>query len=192
MRNEREEILDPECDTERWWALAVGHPLEAMSSALFPLLTLEDPARREKMQKKYITTWISSTAERLPFRGKHLFAADCAEHVLYLYERDHPNDSRVRDAIAAYRCFANGMISQEDWTLVKESVNAIGDLMTTDWSSASAWSLAWAADSEICAAMWTAESVRRSVYPPNRFSVFYAELLWQWEQLQKYLRGEIQ
>src|SRR3954451_15823005 len=39
------------------------------------------------------------------------FAADCAEHVLYLFERERPNDDRPRLAIAAARDFSNGNIS---------------------------------------------------------------------------------
>ena len=40
-----------------------------------------------------------------------LFAADCAEHVLYLFEREYPNDDRPRKAIQAARDFAEGRIS---------------------------------------------------------------------------------
>ena len=37
-----------------------------------------------------------------------LFAADCAERVLYLFERERPNDERPRKAIQAARDFAEG------------------------------------------------------------------------------------
>ena len=36
-------------------------------------------------------------------RELRLFAADCAEHVLWIFEKEFPNDSRPRDAIAAAR-----------------------------------------------------------------------------------------
>ena len=39
-----------------------------------------------------------------------LFAADCAEHVLGIYEKTYPNDDRPRKAIQAARDFANGLI----------------------------------------------------------------------------------
>src|SRR3990167_6808737 len=39
-----------------------------------------------------------------------LFAADCAERVLPLFERECPNDMRPREAIAAARAYARGEI----------------------------------------------------------------------------------
>ena len=39
-----------------------------------------------------------------------LFAADCAEHVLGIYEKQYPKDERPRKAIQAARDFANGLI----------------------------------------------------------------------------------
>jgi len=41
-----------------------------------------------------------------------LFAADCAESVLHLYEKEH-EDTRPRDAIQAARDFANGLIGDD-------------------------------------------------------------------------------
>ena len=43
-------------------------------------------------------------------RKLRLFAADCAERVLYIYEKDYPKDDRPRKAIQASRDFANGKI----------------------------------------------------------------------------------
>ncbi|WP_127782844.1 putative immunity protein [Rhodococcus sp. X156] len=37
-----------------------------------------------------------------------LWAADCAEHVVGYFERERPDDSRPRDAIAAARAWAHG------------------------------------------------------------------------------------
>jgi hypothetical protein len=44
-------------------------------------------------------------------RELRLFAADCAEHVLYLFEEKYPDDDRPRKAIQAARDFANGLIT---------------------------------------------------------------------------------
>ena len=43
-------------------------------------------------------------------RELRLFAADCAERVLLIFERERPNDDRPRKAIQAARDFANGKI----------------------------------------------------------------------------------
>ena len=40
-----------------------------------------------------------------------LFAADCAEMVLPIYENQYPNDDRPRKAIQAARDYANGLIT---------------------------------------------------------------------------------
>lgn len=42
------------------------------------------------------------------------WAADCAQHVLGIFERAAPGDSRVRDAIAQARAFASGELSLGD------------------------------------------------------------------------------
>ena len=39
-----------------------------------------------------------------------LWAADCAEHVLPLFERTHPNDDRPRKALEAGRAWVDGLI----------------------------------------------------------------------------------
>ena len=52
---------------------------------------------------KKIVEWNDKTAR--------LFAADCAEHVLHIFEREYPKDDRPRKAIQAGRDFANGKIS---------------------------------------------------------------------------------
>ena len=44
-----------------------------------------------------------------------LFAADCAEHVLPIYEAAYPDDDRPRRAIEAARAFARGEIDEVAW-----------------------------------------------------------------------------
>ena len=61
-----------------------------------------------------------------------LFAADCAGHVLHLYERDYPDDLRPRNAIAATRAYVRG------------EIDAAANAATRD----AAWDAAWAAGRE--------------------------------------------
>jgi hypothetical protein len=44
-------------------------------------------------------------------KNLRLFAADCAERVLPIFEKKHPNDKRPRLAIQAARAFTHGKIS---------------------------------------------------------------------------------
>jgi hypothetical protein len=69
-----------------------------------------------------------------------LFAADCAESVLPIYEKNYPDDKRPRLAIQAARDYANGLIPMEE----------------LDAARAAAWAAAWGADSAADSAAWDA------------------------------------
>jgi hypothetical protein len=53
-----------------------------------------------------------------------LFAADCAEHVLGIYEKQYPKDERPRKAIQAARDFANGLIDANAAKAAKAAAKA--------------------------------------------------------------------
>lgn len=72
-------------------------------------------------------------------KGKEirLFAADCAESVLHIFEKEHPDDDRPRKAILAARDYANGFISSQELKAARDAaVGAVG---------AAARGAAWAA-----------------------------------------------
>ena len=95
-------------------------------------------------------------------RELRLFAADCAERVLPIYEKQYPDDQRPRQVIEAARAFTRGEISDA-------ARDAAGD--------AAAWSAAIAA---LAAARVAAA----------RDAAWAAEQKWQDERLREYLRGE--
>jgi hypothetical protein len=67
------------------------------------VLTAKDKSVAEQARLiKRVDTWNEKTLR--------LFAADCAEHVLGIYEKQYPKDERPRKAIQAARDFANGLI----------------------------------------------------------------------------------
>jgi len=67
------------------------------------VLTAKDKSVAEQARLiKRVDTWNKKTLR--------LFAADCAEHVLGIYEKQYPKDERPRKAIQAARDFANGLI----------------------------------------------------------------------------------
>ena len=88
-------------------------------------------------------------------REVRLFAADCAEAVLHIFEKQYPNDSRPRQAIVAARDFANGKIDDAAWA--------------ADWAAdwAAAWDAARAAD---WAADWAAARDFQGKMLVERFS----------------------
>ena len=70
-------------------------------------------------------------------RELRLFACDCAERVLPLFERERPDDARPRMAIEIARRYANGKA-------VSEETAAAGDAARAAAGDA-AWAAAWAA-----------------------------------------------
>lgn len=71
-------------------------------------------------------------------KDMRLFAADCGEHVLPIFERTRPGDDRPRKAIEAARAFALGEIDQ----------NAFDAAWDPAWDEegAAAWAAAWDAE----------------------------------------------
>ena len=69
-----------------------------------------------------------------------LFAADCAEMVLPIYEKRYPDDSRPRMAIQAARDYANGLITLEEFAAAAWAARSAA--MS---AGSAAWSAAWAA-----------------------------------------------
>ena len=92
-----------------------------------------------------------------------LFACDCAESVLYLFEEKHPDDKRPRQAIATARAFANGEATEKDLDAASYAAWADSEAASDAAYSARASSYAaWAAES--AAASRAAYSARASSY----------------------------
>jgi hypothetical protein len=110
-------------------------------------------------------------------RNLRLFAADCAEHVLPIFEKHHPKDNRPRRAIEVARLFANGK--------------------ATDKKRDAAWAAARAADRD---AAWDAardaawDAARAAARAADRDVVGAAardaEREWQLQRLAEYLDVE--
>jgi len=76
-----------------------------------------------------------------------LFAADCAESVLHIYEKQYPNDDRPRKAIQAARDYANGVIGKDELAAARAAAWAAWDV-----ARAAAGAAAWAAAAEAAGA----------------------------------------
>ena len=71
--------------------------------------------RRARLIER-LDTWNDRTAR--------LFAADCAERVLHLYESKYPDDSRVRNAIEVARKVANGELDISELAAAGDAAGA--------------------------------------------------------------------
>ena len=89
------------------------------------------------------------------------FACDCAEHALHIFEKEHPDDKRPRQAIEVSRAFTEGKASKEE--LDAASAAAWAAASTADWAARTAASTAdWAASAAARAAARTASTAART------------------------------
>ena len=92
-----------------------------------------------------------------------LFACDVAQDVLWIFEKVHPGDLRVRECIEVARRFALGEASEEE----REAAGAAAWAAARDAGAAAraaraaAWAAAWAAARDACAA---AEAAARAAW----------------------------
>ena len=123
-----------------------------------------------------------------------LFAADCAEHVLGIYERVCPKDDRPRKAIQAARDFANGLIDRNAAhaaaNAAYSAANVANAANAASYAAANAaYSAAEAAANAAYAASYAASYAANAQCCRNAYSVDYsaAEKEWQFKRLKHYL-----
>ncbi len=111
-----------------------------------------------------------------------LFACDCAEQTLPIFERDYPEDKRPRHAIETARRFANGEATCEELAAAGAAAGAAWDAAgAAAWDAArdAAWDAAW--DAALDAA-WTAEDAAGDA---GRAAAWAAESRWQADRLRE-------
>ena len=116
---------------------------------------------------RLVDSWTDETARR--------FAADCAEHVLPIFECTFPGDLRPRKAIETAKRYAAGGIS------LKELSAAWSAALSADAALSAAWSTALSAD----AALSAARSASRSAD-----AALSEEYIWQTDHLFILLYGD--
>ncbi|KKM14731.1 hypothetical protein LCGC14_1703260, partial [marine sediment metagenome] len=83
-------------------------------------------------------------------KSARLFACECAEHVLPIFETERPDDKRPRKAIAVTRRYVHGKATKNEMTAAAGAAWAAAGAA---WAAAgAAWAAAWAAR----AAAWAA------------------------------------
>ena len=109
--------------------------------------------------------WLLCRSDFLDDKQLRLFACDCAERVLPIFEKECPEDNRPRKAIEVARLFADGEATHEELDAARAAAWAAARAA----ARAASWAAAWAAS---YAAAWAAEEK------------------WQLGRLAHYLRGE--
>ena len=122
-----------------------------------------------------IETWNDKTAR--------LFEADCAEHVLYFFEKRYPNDDRPRKVIQAARDFANGKIPEDELRAAREPARGVIWDVGREMAREAARAATWEAAREAREMTWEA-------WETTWEAAEEAEKKWQTERLFYYLEGK--
>lgn len=106
-----------------------------------------------------------------------LFLADCAAHVLHIYENFAPGDTRVRDCITAARQFSRGEIGEAAWT--KWATGAV-EAADAAWAVRAAGAAVAAGAAQ---AVWVAEPARAAGAARAAVAERAEERDWQFDRL---------
>jgi hypothetical protein len=122
-----------------------------------------------------------------------LFACDCAERVLPIFEKNYPDDKRPRVAIETVRRYVNGLSGEEELAAAEAAAGAARAARGAAWAAAeAAWAaraaaeaaeVAWAARAAAWAtetAAWAAEAAwaARAAAWAARAAAWAAEVAW--------------
>jgi hypothetical protein len=125
---------------------------------------------------RHLETWTDRTAR--------LFACDCAERLLPIYEKKYPDDKRPRQAIETARRYAEGLAS-------KEELDAAGDEARVCWGTAEVEAAVAVKATVLTTIGSAARTVARAVaWASVTNDTRVAERAWQTERLWTYLYPE--
>jgi len=122
-----------------------------------------------------------------------LWAADCAEHVLPLFEQARPDDERPRRAIELGRAWTRGEVTMtQARTAAGHANGAARDLVGAPrfaaYAAAQAANVAHVAEHDLGAAAYAIKAVRAAASTENAADAGRRECLWQRDQIPRTLR----
>jgi hypothetical protein len=122
-----------------------------------------------------------------------IWAADCAEHVLYHFEQARPDDDRPRRAIELGRAWARGEVTWWDARTAAGHANAAardlrGPARHAAYAAGQAAAVGHVAAHELGAAAYAIRAVQDAAAPDERQEAGRAECRWQRAQLPGEIR----
>jgi len=122
-----------------------------------------------------------------------LWAADCAEHVLHLFEQEGPDDDRPRVAIQAGRAWARGEVSWWDARAAGGHANAAardlkGAARHAAYAAGQAAAVGHVAAHELGAAAYAIRAVQAAAAKDEQDEAGRSECEWQRAQLPPEIR----
>jgi hypothetical protein len=125
-------------------------------------------------------------------RGARMFACDCAERVLPLFEAKCPHDNRPRRAIEVARSYAAGTADEQELAAARAAAWDAAWAAVWDAALAAAWAAARASAWDAARdAAWAAarDAARAVAWAAVRDAAWAFEREWQAERLGEVLRG---
>jgi hypothetical protein len=130
--------------------------------------------RRARLIRK-IDAWNERTAR--------LFACDCAERVLPIFERQRPNNTRPREAIRIARLYADGGATENELAAAaRAAARAAAGVAEGVAAGDAAWAAAWGSAGDAARA-----AARDAAWDAAGDAAWAAERTWQTERLFEYL-----
>ena len=142
---------------------------------------------------RFITVRRGGTLQDSDHRLLAGWAADCAEHVLRLFEAEHPADARPRHAIEQARAWIHGEITMSQARTAAGKSNAAardlsGAARWAAYSAAQAAVVAHVAAHELGAAAYAIKAARAAAPEGEGERVARLECEWQRERLPEVIR----
>ena len=147
----------------------------------------------KKRDPRFITVRRGGTLQDADHRLLALWAADCAEHVLPLFEMVRPDDPRPRQAIEAARAWTHGELKMmETRALGGHAMGAARDLRGAArfaaYAAGQAAVVAHVAAHELGAAAYAIKAARAAADESERDEAGRLECQWQRAQLPSEIR----
>ena len=142
---------------------------------------------------RFITVRRGGTLQDSDHHLLAVWAADCAEHVLHLFEEVRPNDDRPRRAIELARAWRRGEVTMTQARTAAGHANAAardldGAARYAAYAAGQAAAVAHVAAHELGAAAYAIKAVRAATPKAESESAGRQECRWQREQLPEAIR----
>ena len=147
----------------------------------------------KKRDPRFITVRRGGTLQDADHHLLAIWAADCAQHVLHLFEEKQPNDDRPHRAIELARAWARGEISMSQAREAAGAANAAardlsGSARHAAYAAGQAAAVAHVAAHELGAAAYAIKAVRAAAPDGEVERAGRLECQWQREQLPEAIR----
>lgn len=147
----------------------------------------------KKRDPRFITVRRGGTLQDFDHHRLAVWAADCAQHVLHLFEEMQPNDDRPRRAIELARAWARGEITMTQARMAAGHAMAAARVMSgaareAAYAAGQAAAVAHVAAHELGAAAYAIKAAREAAPDGQAEEAGRLECEWQRAQLPSEIR----